>query len=214
MIGARARQDLPLLGPQPGTIPQDQGPQQGLPGGIRQDLSDTLTQPLAPAIDNIDPGPGVQAPVLARAADVSRGLDTLLEQPALVIEPAGIGKAVGWFEASGQAPALTGPQHRCILVPAQAHQPLEADGPSVRTRVLDLEQKPCAAVACLTRQAGDPAGQPEIPAHQGLRKGRAQNLADLDPGPQKTDQDRGERPQQGSAPSYYRQRRGGQERKP
>jgi len=53
-------------------------------------------QPLTPAIDDIDPGPGIQAQVLAPIADVSRGLDTLLEQPALVIEPAGIGKTVGW----------------------------------------------------------------------------------------------------------------------
>lgn len=109
MIGAGADQDFPLT---------------GLP--VRN----------APTINDIDAWSGVQAPVFAPAADVARGLDALLEQLALVIESAGIGEAVGSLEASGQAPAFAGPQRRCLPIPTQAHQPLEADGPSLGMRRL------------------------------------------------------------------------------
>lgn len=180
MIGAGAGQDFPLTGSQSGTVPQDQGLYQRLPGRVRQDLPDTLPQPLAPTIDDIDAGSGVQAPVFAPAADVAHGLDALLEQPALVIESAGIGEALGSLEASGQAPAFAGPQRRGLPIPAQAHQPLEHAHVRPETETVRCRRR-------LLPQASDPAGQLQIPAHKGLGKGFAEDLAGLDPDLQEAD---------------------------
>ena len=187
MADADAGHGLPLCLGHGGALPQGQGLDQPQGRRPRKAAGDVVAQALAQPVDPVGPGTRVQAQLIPASLDMARGLDPLLEEPALQVEAAWVGEAVGGLEPDPQAPALPHRQGRGRVVPGEPGQAGEVDGRIPEACGLHPEQE-APGQPQLRGEGGDAPLHLQIAAGQVLGKRVTQRQAGMELGPGDTDQ--------------------------
>ena len=122
MTGAGAGHDLPVGALEPGLVTGHQGLHQGQGAHLTEHRRQVVVEILAGAREPVGTGARVESLRPRVLADGAGRLDPLLEEPALEVEAARIGKAMARFQAHRQPPPLTGTHRGRPVVPGDPDQ--------------------------------------------------------------------------------------------
>ena len=183
MIGAGAGEGVPGLALQGTAFTQGQRLDQPELRRIVQHSGQMLGQPLTQAGQPIGPRPRVQTLERFPTTRIAGCRNALLEQPALVIEAARIQRAMTGLETDVDTPALAGRQYGTVAIAGDPNPTAEIQlAPVFVPGSLDVEQK-ARSVILDARNRGDLPLDDQRRACQRIRKGIAQPLTGLEPGP-------------------------------